>query len=250
MAVPTKELTPFRARGLHALAGSVGYRPFRLLEGGGTGSVWSSGANGFGRARVAQSEGPQDRDRVRSDQALMSEIAEGSDAAFARLLGELSPRMLRLARSLLPASPGEADEIVQEAFLRLWQQAPAWRPEGRISTWLHQVVYRLCLDQLRRRRPSVEIDTVEAELADDAPSAETRLMRIEQADAVQAALARLPQRQREALILCHFQDLSQVEAAAVLAIGESAYESLLARARRKLRAELIADGGNGEGGKT
>jgi RNA polymerase sigma-70 factor (ECF subfamily) len=250
MAVPIRHPAPLAADGSHALAGGLGYRLFHLLEGGSTGSVGNSGANRFGRARVAQSEGPQDRERVRSDQALMSEIAGGSQSAFARLLGELAPRMLRFARSLLPGSPGEADEIVQEAFLRLWQQAPAWRPEGRVSTWLHQVVYRLCLDQLRRRRPSVEIDTLEAELEDDAPSAETRLIRIEEADAVRDALARLPQRQREALILCHFQDLSQAEAAAVMAIGESAYESLLARARRKLRAELIADGGNGEGGKT
>ena len=172
MAVPDHSSSHLlAARSSHARAGGVGYRSFRLLEGGGTGSVGNSGANLFGRARVAQSEGPPDRERVRSDQALMNEIANGSDAAFARLLGELSPRMLRFARSLLPASPGEADEIVQEAFLRLWQQAPAWRPEGRISTWLHQVVYRLCLDQLRRRRPSVEIDAVEAELEDDAPSA-------------------------------------------------------------------------------
>jgi RNA polymerase sigma-70 factor (ECF subfamily) len=200
------------------------------------------------RHGLAQSEGLLDRDRILADQALMVAIARGDDIVFARLVGELSPRLLRFARSMLTSSPAEAEEVVQEALLRLWQKAEGWQPHGRISTWLHQVIYRLCIDNLRRRRPSVPIEAVESELEDEGLAPEDRLVRIDEVEAVQAAIARLPERQRIALLLCHFQNLSQAEASTVMALGESAYESLLARARRKLRA-MLADGHGGMRGE-
>ena len=192
----------------------------------------------IGRSGVA--EGP-DREGIALDRALMARIAAGSEAAFAALAGEETPRLLRFARSLLAESPAEAEEIVQEALLRLWRQAAAWKPEGRVSTWLHQVAYRLAIDAVRRRRPSVTIESVETELEDEAPVPDARLMQIDDVNAVRAAVARLPERQRTALLLCHFQDMGQGEAALVMGIGERAYESLLARARRRLKA-LLGDG--------
>jgi RNA polymerase sigma-70 factor (ECF subfamily) len=178
---------------------------------------------------------------IAADRDLMASIAAGDDAAFAQLVGTESPRLLRFARSILTASPAEAEEVVQESLVRLWQNAEAWQPNGRVSTWLHQVVYRLCIDSIRRRRPSVEIGSLESELEDDSPLAFDRLEQEDDARRVQAAIERLPDRQRTALILCHYQELGQAEAAAIMGIGESAYESLLARARRRLRGWLAAD---------
>ncbi len=173
----------------------------------------------------------------------MAAIAEGDEAAFSRLVRELTPALLRFARAALAVSPAEAEEVVQEVLIRLWRQAATWQPDGRISTWAHRVTSRLCIDRLRRQRPSVTIDALEDDLADPAPLPGARLSHLEDIRAVQAAVAALPERQRTAIVLCHYQGLSQAEAAAVMGLGEEAYESLLARGRRRLRARF-ADGGD------
>ncbi|CAN5313808.1 RNA polymerase sigma factor [soil metagenome] len=191
---------------------------------------------------MEQSAGSPDGERIRADQATMAAIAAGDRAAFARLVGAVSPLLLRFARSTLAGNSADAEEVVQEALIRLWQQAPSWRPAGRISTWLHQVVYRLAIDQLRRRRPTVDLDGA-AEFVDGAPLPGARLLLRDNVRAVQEAVAALPARQRAAIVLCHYQGLSQSEAAGVMGVGEDAYESLLARGRRSLRAAL----GSGKG---
>jgi RNA polymerase sigma-70 factor (ECF subfamily) len=187
-----------------------------------------------------------DRERIRADHGLMAAIASGDETAFARLVGEQSPPLLRFTRTLLTAGTAEAEEIVQETFLRLWQQAGTWQPNGRVATWLHQVAYRLCIDTLRRRRRSVSVDVADTEdIVDETPRPDQRLLRMEDIRAVRAAIEQLPERQRTALVLFHFQEMSQADAAAVMSIGESAFESLLARARRRLRLDLSADDGEG-----
>ena len=192
---------------------------------------------------VDRSRDSLDWARIHADQATMAAIAEGDGAAFARLAKDLAPVILRFTRATLAASPAEAEEVVQEVLLRLWQQAPDWQPDGRISTWAHRVAYRLCIDRLRRVRPSVALDDIGEDLVDPAPLPGARLMRLDDVRAVQAAVADLPPRQRTAIVLCHFQGLGQAEAAAVMGLGEEAYESLLARGRRRLRA-YFADGGD------
>jgi RNA polymerase sigma-70 factor (ECF subfamily) len=187
---------------------------------------------------LAHSGVPPEPDPIRRDEVLMATVAAGDHSAFAVLARTESPRLLRFTRSLL--APAEAEEVVQETLLRLWQQAETWQPKGRVSTWLHHVAYRLCIDRLRRRRPSIGIDEVQDDLEDPSPAPDQRLIRVAEAGAVRAAIAQLPDRQRVAILLCHFQELSQAEAAAIMAIGEEAYESLLARGRRRLRA-LLAD---------
>jgi RNA polymerase sigma-70 factor, ECF subfamily len=190
---------------------------------------------------------PSDSERIRLDQALMARIAAGDRDAFAGVARAYAPRLVRLARSILTASPAEAEEAVQEALLRLWRDAAKWQPVGRISTWLHQVTYRLCIDTLRRRRPSIALDPLDSEVEDAAPLPDAVMVQAEEADAIREALAHLSDRQRHAVILSHFQELSQADAAATMGIGEEAYESLLARARRRLRVLLEQDGEQGGG---
>jgi RNA polymerase sigma-70 factor (ECF subfamily) len=193
---------------------------------------------------LSRDDDPVDR-RIHADQAVMSAVATGDDRAFARLAAEETPRLLRFARSLL-AGTAEAEEVVQEALLRLWRQAGSWQPNGRVSTWLHQVTYRLCIDVIRRRQPSVAIDA-DSDIEDETPRPDAGLLRADDVQAVRAALAGLPERQRTALVLFHFQEMAQADAAAVMGVGERAFESLLARGRRGLR-DALSGAGDNEGG--
>jgi RNA polymerase sigma-70 factor (ECF subfamily) len=197
-----------------------------------------------GSEGLSRDDDPTDRRRIHADQATMAAIAAGDERAFARLVADETPRLLRFARTLL-AGTAEAEEVVQEALLRLWRQAETWQATGRVSTWLHQVTYRLCIDVIRRRQVSVPIDA-DIELEDEIPGPDAGLLRADDVRAVRTALAGLPERQRTALVLFHFQEMGQAEAAAVMGVGERAFESLLARARRGLRNALsVADDDGG-----
>jgi RNA polymerase sigma-70 factor (ECF subfamily) len=207
----------------------IGYRRLRAVI------AMRRGSEGLSR-----DDDPTDRRRIHADRATMAAIAAGDDRAFARLAAEETPRLLRFARMLL-AGTAEAEEVVQEALLRLWRQAETWQATGRVSTWLHQVTYRLSIDIIRRRQVSVPIDA-DTELEDEIPAPDAGLLRADDVRAVRAALAVLPERQRTALVLFHFQEMGQTEAAAVMGVGERAFESLLARARRSLRNALSVAG--------
>lgn len=170
------------------------------------------------------------------DSALVARVGRGEPAAARVLVAAKLPRILGLATRMLRDS-GEAEDVAQEAFVRVWRYASAWQPgRARFDTWLHTVVLNLCRDRLRRRR-EVTGDAM-PDLADPTPDAEAGLIEAERGDAVAAAIASLPERQREAILLVHYQDLSGADAAAVLGISVEALESLLARGRRTLRSRL------------
>ncbi|MGQ7793316.1 sigma-70 family RNA polymerase sigma factor [Faunimonas sp. B44] len=181
------------------------------------------------------------------DAARLKAVAAGDEAAFACLIDLHGPALLRFARMLL-GSEAEAEDVVQDAMLSLWRAAPRWRAEARLSTWLHRVVYNGAVDRLRRRRSFVDVAAAEDLPDEDAASPDAAILRAEAVAGVQQALACLPERQRTAILLYHFQDLGQAEAAEVMEIGEHAFESLLARGRRRLRDLLSPpEGGAGEG---
>ncbi|MCC6469237.1 MAG: RNA polymerase sigma factor [Alphaproteobacteria bacterium] len=182
-----------------------------------------------------------------SDEALMAAIGQGDQRAFARLVERHSRRAAALA-ARITLNRSDAEEVVQEAFLRVWTKAPAWRPQAgaadaTFATWFRRVLVNLCID--RRRRPvNEDIDKV-PEMADDAPSAPEQIDRLRTARRVNAAVAELPERQRAALALCHFEGVSNIEAADVLGISVGAVESLLVRARRALKTSLADLAGDG-----
>ncbi|GMU42885.1 MAG: hypothetical protein AMXMBFR25_08710 [Lysobacterales bacterium] len=170
------------------------------------------------------------------DQDAVNAITAG-DASGCRLLVQRHLARLHALATRLTGSSADADEVCQDVFLRAWQQAPRWRSgQARFATWLHQVALNLCRDRLRGRREGLPLDSIGERTDEDSP--ERQQQRREQADGLRAALAQLPERQREALLLCHFQGISNAEAAAALEVGVDALESLLARARRGLRAHL------------
>jgi RNA polymerase sigma-70 factor (ECF subfamily) len=165
----------------------------------------------------------------------MKAIASGDDNAAKLVVEQHLPSVLALARHML-GSEEEAEDVAQEAFMRLWKQADKWEP-GRalIITWLRRVASNQCIDRIRRNR------TVPLSPTDEFPVAAVQQHDMEEQQLqarVSAALQELPERQRLALGLCHFQGLSQAEAANEMDISEHALESLLARARRGLKQKL------------
>lgn len=172
------------------------------------------------------------------DTRLIARVGRGDAAATRLLVAAKLPRILSLAARML-GDRAEAEDVAQEAFVRAWRQSKAWRPgAARFDTWLHTVVLNLCRDRLRRRR-EIPSETL-PDRADTAPGAEAGLIEAERGHRVASAIAALPERQREAILLVHYQDLSGIEAATALDVSVEALESLLARGRRTLRATLAS----------
>jgi len=170
------------------------------------------------------------------DGDVIARVARGDPAAVQALVARKLPRMLALARRML-GDPVEAEDVAQEVFVRAWRQAGAWRPGGgRFDTWMHRVALNLCYDRLRRRRET-PTDTP-PEQADPGPAPDRGLHALDVGRRVEAAMADLPDRQREALVLCHYQELTNIDAAALMGVSVEALESLLSRGRRALRAAL------------
>ncbi|MBD3788001.1 MAG: RNA polymerase sigma factor [Sphingomonadales bacterium] len=171
-----------------------------------------------------------------SDEALLILYGNGDRAAAQSLTLRLGPLAFRVAYRML-GDRAEAEDLAQEAMLRLWRIAPDWRSgEAKVSTWLYRVVTNLATDRLRRRR-GVGLDEA-PEVADDRASALERMMDEDRLAALQAALAQLPARQRQAVVLRHLEGLSNPEIAEAMEIGVEAVESLTARGKRALAALL------------
>lgn len=171
-----------------------------------------------------------------SDEALLVLYANGDPWAARALTLRLAPRLLGFAARML-ADRTEAEDVTQEAMLRLWRMAPDWRQGGTgVSTWLYRVASNLCLDRLRKSRPRGLEDVAEPE--DAAPGVVARLIEADRMQALDRALAALPDRQRQAIVLRHIEGLTNPEIAAVMDIGVEAVESLVARGKKGLAALL------------
>jgi RNA polymerase sigma-70 factor (ECF subfamily) len=172
-----------------------------------------------------------------SDAELMRRVAGGDNAACRQVVTRYLPQVLALARRMLNDAT-EAEDVAQEAMLRLWQMAGRWREDAPVGAWLYRVAYNLAIDRIRRRRPMVDVDAM-VDLADPAPTPAERLDQRERKSAVEKAIAALPERQRTAITLVHTLEMGNIEAAAAMEISVEALESLLSRGRRALRAALM-----------
>lgn len=181
-------------------------------------------------------------EEANDDAALMHRIAKGEQQALRLLMQRHLSRTVRLAVRIL-GSTGAAEDVAQEAFIRVWKHAAQWEnPDvagARFSTWLYRIVLNLCIDEKRKRQFS-DIDAV-PEQADTRADAERGMEQQEQSARVHAALAQLPERQRAAFVLCFYEDYSNKDAADALGISVKALESLLVRARKMLRDLLQAE---------
>ena len=176
---------------------------------------------------------------------LLARLARRDEAAFAELIGRYFDRVYRIAWRVLGGA-ADAEDVAQEAFLKAWT-APGQIRDGRaIGAWLSRVATNLAFDRLRRRRPESPAEL--PDLVDPRAAADRALERATLETEVADALAALPDRQRAALVLVHFEGLGNLEAAATLGVSIEAVESLLARARRNLKLafadrwkELVAE---------
>ncbi len=175
--------------------------------------------------------------RPENDIELLRRVGEGDRDAAQVLVDQHLGRILNYAYRML-GDAAEAEDVAQESFLRLWRTLDTWRAEAPLIHWLHRVAYNLCIDRLRRRRP-VSLDAAPEPL-DPSDGPANTLHRIEIADAVAQAIARLPDRQRAAVVFVHQEGLNNIETAELMGISVEAVESLLARGRRTLRKTLEA----------
>lgn len=184
-----------------------------------------------------------DGEMVETDEALLLRFADDDQSAARALTLRLTPRVLSLATRLL-SDAAEAEDVAQEAMMRLWRVAPEWRVgEAKVTTWLHRVVTNLCIDRLRRRKRSGPPLEDIAEPPDPSPGAEAVLVAAGEASIVRAAIEALPERQRAAIAMRHFEDMSNPEIGEALDVSVEAVESLLARGRRALKAAIQIGGG-------
>jgi RNA polymerase sigma-70 factor (ECF subfamily) len=173
----------------------------------------------------------------KDDSELLQLAGAGSHHAFGVLVERHTDRFYRLAYRYLQNREA-AEDIVQEAFLKLWEDPGRWQVEKntKFTTWFYRVVVNLCLDWLKRKRP-VELDP-ETPLVDDKDPPDAALIRSQQERLLEAAIAALPERQRTALNLCFDEGLSNQEAAEIMGIKLKALQSLLRRAKTALKNRM------------
>jgi RNA polymerase sigma-70 factor (ECF subfamily) len=176
-----------------------------------------------------------EREASNDDAALVVRVSEGDVPAYRELVRRHAGKLSHYARRVL-RDETEAEDVVQEACLRLWQRAADYSPTARVTTWLHRIVHNLAVDRLRARGryQAFAEEDMEPISAPQARSLEAK----RQVHSLEVALNALPERQAAALVLVHVDGLSGSEAAHVLGVSEEAVESLLARGRRTLKAHL------------
>lgn len=174
------------------------------------------------------------------DDALMTRIAARDAVAFSRVVEAQAAMLHRIAFRMI-GDAAEAEDVAQEALLRLWASAERWRPgQAGIAAWLTRVAVNLCLDRLRRRRFASDEEVPER--ADDAPGAEAAIEDEQWRRAALAALGDLSERHRAAIVLTYYEELPNAMAAETLEMNLKAFESLLLRARGAMRTALAARG--------
>ena len=185
---------------------------------------------------------PYDSMSVPDDDLLLKQFASGDSNAARVLMDRHVHRILRLAKSML-GETGDAEEVTQEAMLRLWKVAPQWKPgKAKVSTWLWRVASNLCIDRLRAQS-TISIDSID-EPEDGLPSVDEKLLSNDRAAALSQALEKLPPRQRAAVALRHLEGLSNKEIAELLGTSIDAVESLIARGILALKSQLLGRKGD------
>ena len=174
-----------------------------------------------------------------TDQELMQAVCVGSRSAYQRLVKRHLKSISHYAYRLL-GNQKDTQDITQEVFLRLWINAQKWNTEkSKLTTWLHRIAHNLCIDYLRKHTRMQTQDSFDDEAADSSSNNEESTEETnDKTKLLREALSALPENQRSALSLCHYQGFSNKEAAAIMNISVKALESAIARAKRSLREKL------------
>ena len=165
---------------------------------------------------------------------LLQKTRDGDRRAAEALVRAVSPKIFALAYRMFK-NQADAEEVVQEALLKLWKVIPQWEfGKAKVETWLYRVTYNLCIDKLRASKKYIAEEIGDDHAADNI-SAEQGLIMSQSVNSLGASIEALPSRQKSAIILTYYEGLSAKEAGAIMDISVEAIESLLARAKRKLK---------------
>jgi RNA polymerase sigma-70 factor (ECF subfamily) len=173
----------------------------------------------------------------KEDHELLGLIQEGSGEAFAVLVERHTERFYRLAYRYLQNKEA-AEDMVQEAFLKLWENPLLWQPErnSKFTTWFYRIVVNSCLDLRKKKKPEALDD--HTLLIDEREPVDEAMIRAQEQQALEREIAALPERQRTALNLCFGEGLSNQEAADVMGLRLKALQSLIMRAKTTLKARM------------
>jgi RNA polymerase sigma-70 factor (ECF subfamily) len=171
------------------------------------------------------------------DESLISQIQEGSHVAFATLVNRHSNRFYRIAYRLV-SSKDDAEDIVQDAFLKLWNRPNLWDPSKgtKFTTWFYRVVINLCLDH-RKKKKLVNLSEG-IEFADEKPGADVLLDVHQKQALLERLICELPERQQLAINLCFYEGLSNNDAAQIIGVRVKALQSLIMRAKTTLKYKV------------
>ena len=176
---------------------------------------------------------------------LIQAARNGDQAAFGELVQQYQKRVFALAVRMCP-TPELAEEAAQEAFLAAWQGLHFFRGDSAFATWLYRLTSNACVDLLRRENrhqgPSLDDESVSAEVPDPAPTPEKAVEQQELRRQIEAGLKTLSPEHREVLILREIQQLSYDEIADVLSLDLGTVKSRINRGRRQLREFLLKQG--------
>jgi RNA polymerase sigma-70 factor (ECF subfamily) len=178
-----------------------------------------------------------------SDEDLMMRVQKADHDAFSELVRRHTDRFYACAQRIC-ADPGTSEDIVQDAFLKLWSRPEIWKQGkgAKFTTWFYRVVTNMALDYLRKKKPVLSDELLGYAADDKAPRQDDVIILSEEEQALEGAIDGLPERQKLALNLCFYEELSNKEAADILEIGVKALESLLMRAKAGLKDELMRQG--------
>jgi RNA polymerase sigma-70 factor (ECF subfamily) len=187
--------------------------------------------------RQHNSQGHAENIDPEEESALMSRIATGDRAAYTEMADRYMTSIFRFAYSMT-GDVASAEDITQEACLRLWRNAGQWKPSGRVRSWLLRIAHNVCMDEMRAAKPGMPLEDFETTLASSEPDARMQTQDSQVSDIVKTALFKLPERQRTALMLVHYSGCSNIEAAGIMELSVDAVESLLARGKQGLKGLL------------
>ncbi|MEC8666068.1 MAG: sigma-70 family RNA polymerase sigma factor [Pseudomonadota bacterium] len=177
-------------------------------------------------------------ENAEDDSVLIAKVAKGDSVAFETLAAKYTNMLFSVAYRMFPQQ-SDAEDIVQEALIKVWNKADLWDETkgASVSTWMYRLTYNTCIDH-KRRETKGHVELIDNITADDEQSARAKMEQDESQAMLHDAINDLPERQRAALVLCHFEGLSNAEAAKIMDTTVKGVEGLLVRARKALQDKL------------
>jgi RNA polymerase sigma-70 factor (ECF subfamily) len=180
---------------------------------------------------------PDVYENIDLDQTIVQQVLAGDVNAFAHLVTRYQTSVYNLCKKMLQ-NENEAEDAAQEVFLRAYQQLHTYQTERKFSSWILSIASHFCIDLLRRRHPTMDLDEIMFWKTSQEPEPEEMAVSGEERGEVRELLKKLPEKYRMMIVLRYWYDLSYEEIAKTTALTLSNVKSRLFRAREILAKEL------------